>query len=1158
MYSKNFLILFITIILTLLIVMPSTFAFNNTTSVNNDVLSVTDYYFDKNNTDAGTGTLENPFNELNNSNLKDNSIIHLANGEYDLQSSKSFRDISFYGENSQNTILNCHGFTLSNNGILNFRNITLVNLTISNSGTLNAYNSIFKNSQSDYGGVINSNSNKNVYLTNCEFYNNSAKYGGVIYISNGLLECNNTIFENNSASVFGGVITSIQSNLRLKNIKAINNKAIYEGGVIYSLFGNFLINNSLLSNNIANNGGALFIDNNTNALFINNTFSNNYANITAGAIYSLANLNTTFENNSYINNTALTFNDLLNTSTPSLFIGSGDYMMFVFNSDFTGDIPDYYNLAEHGYVTSIKDQGSGGNCWAFAATAALESCILKAGGQIYDLSEENMKNLMAKYSDYGWKQETNRGGYHKMAVGYFTSWFGAVNESDDEYSYTSILSPVINSFIHIQNVIFLPRNNYTDNDAIKKAILEYGGVATSIKWLGSSVKENTRYYSGTDKADHAVLIVGWDDNYSKENFANEPPGDGAWIVKNSHGINSGNQGYWYISYYDTRCAQINKSDVSYTFILNDTLRYDKNYQYDIPGETDFFINSSSTVWYKNIFTATNYENLTAVSTYFNNYTNYTIYIIVNDELKLTQSGYSEIGYYTFNLNESIPLEIGDVFQVIFKITVDGEAGVPISEHVSLNKLLYNQNMSFISYDGNNWLDLFNLTWNYSTHKYNSQVACIKAFTVFDRFQLIFNEKTKGKVHAIILNELGYPVNDGEVTFSYDNRNYTIDVVNGTAIFPLCFNLGVYNVSAVYTCRDYVSSKISLLVNITEKIKTSVSLNILNMYNPINISAFVVDQFGDALLEGNVTFILDGVNYTVDVVNGTAFIVHNFKNVGINSISAYYNGFLIYNYSQTSTNINIESSIISKDSTNVLNSIYSVKLLDSTGNPLINQDIDLKIGFKVYNIKTDNFGIASLNIKLNVGTYSVKIVNPINNETKTQTIKVIPTITENKAITMYYGAGNMYKVRVRDINGNFAGNLKVTFNINNKNYYAFTDKNGYASFKINLNPNNYIITANYNGFKVSNKIIVKSTIITKDIKVKKSKTIKFTAKLVNSKGKILKSKKITFKFKGKTYKIKTNKKGVAILKITKKYKKGRYTITSSYGKLTIKNTINIVK
>ena len=161
------------------------------------------------------------------------------------------------------------------------------------------------------------------------------------------------------------------------------------------------------------------------------------------------------------------------------------------------------------------------------------------------------------------------------------------------------------------------------------------------------------------------------------------------------------------------------------------------------------------------------------------------------------------------------------------------------------------------------------------------------------------------------------------------------------------------------------------------------------------------------------------------------------------------------------------------------------------------------------------------------------------------------------MTVYYGAGKYFKVRVFDDDGNVAKNVKVTFTINNKKYTRTTDNNGYASFKVALNPAKYTITAEYKGFKVSNKIMVKSTIVTKNIKVKKGKTIKFTAKLLNNKGKILKYKKITFKFKGKTYKVKTNKKGIATLKITKKYKRGKYTIVSKYGTLKIKNKIRIV-
>ena len=152
---------------------------------------------------------------------------------------------------------------------------------------------------------------------------------------------------------------------------------------------------------------------------------------------------------------------------------------------------------------------------------------------------------------------------------------------------------------------------------MKKALMEYGAVATSIYWSSSNLKGKNYYYSGGATSNHAVVIVGWDDTYSRNNFKTTPEGDGAWIIKNSWGTSGGDKGFYYVSYYDTRCAPVDKPYSTYTFVLNDTIKFDKNYQYDVPGWTDFFLNSSSTVWYKNKFVATDDEYLAAVSTYFN-------------------------------------------------------------------------------------------------------------------------------------------------------------------------------------------------------------------------------------------------------------------------------------------------------------------------------------------------------------------------------------------------------------------------------------------------------------------------------------------------------------------------------------------------------------
>ena len=75
------------------------------------------------------------------------------------------------------------------------------------------------------------------------------------------------------------------------------------------------------------------------------------------------------------------------------------------------------------------------------------------------------------------------------------------------------------------------------------------------------------------------------------------------------------------------------------------------------------------------------------------------------------------------------------------------------------------------------------------------------------------------------------------------------------------------------------------------------------------------------------------------------------------------------------------------------------------------------------------------------------------------------------------------------------------------------------------------------YPTTNKITVKPTLITKNKKIKKGKTLTYTAKLLNKNGKKLKNKKITFKINGKKYKAKTNKKGIAKIKV-KNLKKGK--------------------
>ncbi len=1136
--------------LLLMLVIPSCYAINDeasdlseidenqtVTAIDNhdDTLtSNNDYYFDASlEDDSGDGSIHNPYKYLTAERIKGNSNIHLANGEYDLDYSKSIEMVNIIGTDPTQTIIRYDGVGFTVNSLLTLTNVTLRDMSITNLATINATNTIFNFGYgsapdrygNNYGGAIytsNTNENSKVTITNCTFENGYAVYGGAIYMGAGYLSVSNSQFINNYAynfggaiacentadvtisrskfircytiddaggavyikssplkidhsdfincsATFGGAITTLNSDVTLNYNNLYNNSAKWDGGSVYHMYGTFASTYGVFNNNSARNGGALFIDNSTDLVLLSNLFENNSAKIQAGAIYSLLNnLRLPIRNNAYKNNFAPLDNDYVDTNDLNVHLGGENYTIYTVEDIEITDIPSYYSLIQEGLVTRVKDQQSSGNCWAFTAMAVLESCLKKATGIEFDLSEENMKNLIALYSDYGWKMDTNEGGYDSMPFGYFAGWLGPVDEMSDLFDDKSVLSPVLDSILHIQNILFLKRDNYTDNDAIKTAILKYGAVGTSIYFDDYYLYNGSNYYTwALYPSNHAVTIVGWDDNYSRDNFyfGSYADGDGAWIVKNSWGPNWGDDGYFYVSYYDESFAKPGVEGIAYTFVLNDTVRYDKNYQYDIAGKTDYLHDNRLGVWYKNKFTATDFEILSGVSTYFEKLTNWTVSVYVNNVLKSTKSGTSSAGYYTFHLDDIIPLYEGDVFEIVFNTTTDKMSGVPISEIASLNKAIYFPGISYVSYDGENWEDLFYLSKTYALHTYKSQVACIKAFTVLARYNTTTAIDIVGNNFVVsVVDQFNNSVKNGRIAVEFNNSTQTFDLTDGCASIPFSLADGIYNISAEYYSDNYNGSK------------------------------------------GNLSF-------------------------------------------EILLKIDLPSS-----ATYTLNSDYRIILHDQFGNRIANKKVILNVDNAEYEKTSDDNGEISFSINLNVGNHKVTVSNPSNNESVFQNIRVSARLTDNRDIVMYYGANDYYKVKVYGDFGKPISGESIKIIINGKSYSAKTDKNGFASVRLNrLTANKYTVSVTYKGFKVSNKITVKPTLTAKNKSVKKGKTLTFQAKLVNTKGKALKGKKITFAIKGKKYNAKTNKRGIAKISI-KKLKVGRYTIKSSYGRLSISNKI----
>ena len=341
-------------------------------------------------------------------------------------------------------------------------------------------------------------------------------------------------------------------------------------------------------------------------------------------------------------------------------------------------LPSSWDSRDQGWVTPVKDQGDWNTCWTFASCAVIETQLIRTEQGTWDLSEKNMASL----SGFGWSMDD--GGNFDMAAAYLLRWGGVVTERNDFYRYiqsewdanpSRTLSPAL----RIQNVVWVPELDGTEQtrQAMKSAVMTYGAVAVPVQWKSSSKTGCSAYYKWP-YCDHAVTVIGWDDDWPASNFATTPPGDGAWLIKNSHGTSDGTAGgYWYVSYYDKSLGIYHNSvflpatsNENYTAVYG----YDKlGAVYEL-GDTWRDCNLEASV-----FTSAWNEELTAVGVWSSIDANpYTITIYTNvtrgasspvegGGIALTQTGtLPHAGYTTIALQNAIRLPDNSNFTVIYE------------------------------------------------------------------------------------------------------------------------------------------------------------------------------------------------------------------------------------------------------------------------------------------------------------------------------------------------------------------------------------------------------------------------------------------------------------------------------------------------------------
>ncbi len=343
--------------------------------------------------------------------------------------------------------------------------------------------------------------------------------------------------------------------------------------------------------------------------------------------------------------------------------------------------PSSYSLKDI-QMTPVKNQGQCGVCWAFASLGAIEGSYEK--NRNYDFSEDNLKhlNLFDEVGSYG----ACSGGNIWKTLAYLSNYRGVIDEIYDPYAsasnsqYCSTCKPSH----YIDNAIFIPsRRSIDDNDVIKSIIYEkkkpiYTTMQVGFGSAGESSdsiydEKSFSFYQKRDNAlaNHAVVIVGWDDEYEAQGQK------GAFIIKNSWGSEVGDSGYFYIPYAD---KTIGFGELVYFDDIDDSyFKFDNLYSYDKLGVTASISVESSSIEIANVFKAKDDELIVGAS-FFTLESNQDVDIQIHQVIsqnplvtqKIGKSLYNAQGvakgFYTANFPLHVEVKKDNLFAIVVRLS----------------------------------------------------------------------------------------------------------------------------------------------------------------------------------------------------------------------------------------------------------------------------------------------------------------------------------------------------------------------------------------------------------------------------------------------------------------------------------------------------------
>lgn len=415
-------------------------------------------------------------------------------------------------------------------------------------------------------------------------------------------------------------------------------------------------------------------------------------------------------------------------------------------------------------LSPLRNQGTFGTCWAFSSIGLCEANLIKDDNGIddIDLSELHLAyfgynkpvdplgntNSLVQYET----SELRYGGNYSKAAMTLVNWIGLASEDTLPYELATN-GTTYDSSLAYKNVAHL--NNYykinikENPNAVKDAIMEYGAVGISYTDVNAGYNStyNTYYTADTYESsaqNHSVMIVGWDDNFSKDKFKGQykPSSDGAWLVRNSWTSTPdtySHRGYFWMSYEE---GSIYSAVYAFDAVSsNDSQYYDNNYQYDVSiNDVNFKLaNDGKKSKFANVFktSASDEEVLKAVGFKVakNCNTDYTIDIYKNLKnetnpesgvLVYSQNGKTAYeGWYTVPLNKSILLKKNDTYSIVVTYDDTNSNGDTYCGIDKANTYTVEANKSFYYYyTGKKWCDCGQKTQRYIKLKgYTNNVTC---------------------------------------------------------------------------------------------------------------------------------------------------------------------------------------------------------------------------------------------------------------------------------------------------------------------------------------------------------------------------------------------------------------------------------------------------